>query len=463
MELYNEEAIRQAGQQTKQRLDNFTKTPTYNTATPTGNISVQGVSPARQMLGSTLSQAGSAAKAIGKSAPNVYFAGKEIYDTYQDVNVPGMTTTDKVARVGEGVGRLASAGVGARIGATFGAPLGGFGAPIGAGIGGIIGYAAPNIVNAGLNSMGDVAKFISNGKVGNALSAQLPSQRAESLRVQLAQPNKPLAPKTNTKAIAQTGAGQQATNTTTAPQVQPQAQTEVMPQVIYGMPARQNPNQFGAKPGFQPLDANATAQQLIMSALQDVKGIKNQANADTLGGAVAQKVANKQLETIAGAKARIADQLNGLAGSSINMRQGEQGIALGNVNIDQANQNLVQGGLNIVSTGQKLQMGQQEVERSNLLRQTLDNYINEKDATKREELASLALTLQGKEPRLPYDFKEVSDTATGAKSLYRINTRTGQAEIVGGGAPANIQEGAKATINGVPSIYSKDKGWQPAA
>lgn len=89
----------------------------------------------------------------------------EAYDTVKDTTVPGMTTSDSIARVAEGIGRTAGAGAGA----LLGSPLG----PLGTVVGGIAGYAAPDAVAWAGRKLGVLDDY-----------AELPSARADRLRAE---------------------------------------------------------------------------------------------------------------------------------------------------------------------------------------------------------------------------------------------------------------------------------------
>lgn len=398
----------------RRTIGDFARGPvTASTPTPAGQVNVRGTPGFKvQLQGAKQTvKAPGFGKMAGTAAGRGALVGAEAATAYNDINSGKLEGMEKVQRVGEGVGRLGGAAAGAMLGAAT--PI-----PGGAIVGGTAGYFAPEAV-----------RILANTLTGGD-NYELPSEKVQRSSQGAPLAAKPVTPQKDEKLDLPTTVESMPVQ---APPVRTydNIENEVNNMQMLSQGSGQGRTAFGAKPGFQPLDANATAQQLIMSALQDIKGIKNQANADTLGGAVAQKVANKQLETIAGAKAKIADQLNAFANSSIGMRQGEQNLVAGDVNIDQNRQNLIGGKANILGGVQKLNAGALELDRSKQLRDVLQEYSTTQDANRRQELANIALTMQGKEPRLPYEFKEAGDSLTG-KLLYRINNRTGQAEVVGG-------------------------------
>ena len=187
---------------------------------------------------------------------------------------------------------------------------------------------------------------------------------------------------------------------------------------------------FQAKEGYNPLEVNANAQDLVKQALESVNKIQNPADAPTLGDAFAQKIANRQITDKANTMAKTADQLNALATGSIGMRQGEQKLVQGDVAIDQDRQNLIKGDVDIQGGKQKLQAGKDEVDRSAKLKATLEEYANPKTTPeRRRQLADLALTLQGKEPANRFGV-ESTVNADGTKSLYKVDKQTGEVTAV---------------------------------
>lgn len=89
----------------------------------------------------------------------------EGYSTLKDVATPGMSTVDNVARVSEGVGRVAGAGTGAVIGSALG--------PIGTVAGGTAGYFMPEAASWVGRKLGVLDD-----------TAELPSARASRLRTE---------------------------------------------------------------------------------------------------------------------------------------------------------------------------------------------------------------------------------------------------------------------------------------
>lgn len=89
----------------------------------------------------------------------------EGYSTLKDVATPGMSTVDNVARVSEGVGRVAGAGTGAVIGSALG--------PFGTVVGGTAGYFMPEAASWVGRKLGVLDD-----------TAELPSARASRLRTE---------------------------------------------------------------------------------------------------------------------------------------------------------------------------------------------------------------------------------------------------------------------------------------
>lgn len=420
-----------------QKTSDFVRGPVQaTTPTPGGQVTLRQPSGLSVALNNTMKQARSpgfvkqvALPAAGRGAA----VGYEAAQAYNDINSGQLpSTSEKVSRVGEGISRLGAAALGAKFGAMT--PV-----PGGAVIGGTAGYFAPEAVRMLANTLTGGDNF------------ELPSERVSRKQVKAPLKDKPVAMNN------QTGDLDLSTGEATAAPMQQVASQDYMgiQQELSNLPTQRT---MGPKQGYEPLNVNAKAQDLIASALRDVRNIRNQANADTLGGAVAQKVENNNLTQQAQSKSKLADQLNNFGASSINMRQGEQQLTAGDVGIDQARQNLVGGKVNVLGGQQKLVAGQQEIDRAQLLRDTLQEYSITKDPERRQELANIALTMQGKEPKLPFEFKEAGDAMTG-KVLYRINNRTGQAEVVAGGQPSQqYVDGQQYNVGGQVKVWSADQG-----
>lgn len=140
-------------------------TPPPDGVTPQQRLSPGGIGSTPSVMG----RANDMLKGKAGIAGSVLTAGLEGASTYRDVRTPGMETSDKVARVAEGVGRGAGAIAGGALGATVGSVVPVVGSAVGGLAGGALGYAAPDLVNKAVNFF-----------TGN--DAQLASDKAAGLR-----------------------------------------------------------------------------------------------------------------------------------------------------------------------------------------------------------------------------------------------------------------------------------------
>lgn len=382
-----------------------------------------------------------AAKPVGRLA-----TGLELLNASRDIVTPGMTTTEQLKRGAESGSRLALSAAGAKLGST----LLGFNPYTkfaGAAVGGGMGYFAPETTRDVINYLGG--------------DVSLPSDRAAMLRDTmnnnpLAPPQKanPLALLPNETAVEGVDAPTQLINNT-PPEKKPE-------------PDKFNP-QLGstidlAKDGFNPLDVNANSQEMVTNAINELRNnLKNPAKAKTLGGALAQKVENRQLTDKVNMTAKAADQLNDLATGSINMRAGEQKMKGADAEINQTIQNL-QKGENDLDIQRKIKQASDEFAKL--------NDENDVGGTRRRALQSILLTLQGKEPKAEFDFMEVGGgtDANGmplAKQLAVVNNRTGAVSLQGseGSQPAMTapKNGQEMVRNNVKYIYDETLGgYKPA-
>lgn len=151
-------------------------------ADATGQGAGRAAGAAQGIIARNAGTLGRMASVGGKAAP-IIGAAMEGVNVAQDAMTPGMTGLDKTARVAEGVGRFAGGAAGMAGGAALGAmtgPLAPVAVPLGALAGGIVGAAAPNLVNKAYNAV-----------TGN--DNQLASDKAAGLRSAAEPPKSPIA------------------------------------------------------------------------------------------------------------------------------------------------------------------------------------------------------------------------------------------------------------------------------
>lgn len=140
-------------------FSNSTSLATVDPITPSPGVRGVGYTPGTGLKGA-ISDAASSLKNMPKSklAGGIGTAGliaDESQQVYKDVNVSGVDPLTKVARVGEGAGRVASSLAMGSIGATAGSALGPVGSIVGGIGGGALGYLAPETAKALYNKFSD--------------------------------------------------------------------------------------------------------------------------------------------------------------------------------------------------------------------------------------------------------------------------------------------------------------------
>lgn len=133
-------------------------------ATPAAASRMQGMKNAGGALLSNVKAGAGRTLRVGGGIAGIGLEGASAYNDMEDLH----DNTDKVARVAEGAGRVASAGLGAAAGASMGSVVPVVGTAIGGLLGGAAGYFAPDAVNAAVNwATGSDAKLASKTAATN--------------------------------------------------------------------------------------------------------------------------------------------------------------------------------------------------------------------------------------------------------------------------------------------------------
>lgn len=366
-------------------------------------------------------------------------AGIEGVSLYEDLNTDGVNPDLRNERIAETGGRLGGAALGALAGSAF--------TPVGTVIGGITGAFAPELAQKAYNTItGD--------------NYELPSDRIAAMRKTMEDSKKsnktgtaePEAKNANTNKPVQktqwSSNFSDATNIIGDPnrlQATPEEINAALQRgennilvdkgVSNALRADKAKRQANTNAGnAQEPTVNQNSQAMVQDALENLKEtLKNPADASTLGGALKQKIANKQGETIANAQVKAADMTNDLAKDEIAMRKGEQDIAAGNLTMQEAEYKIAQ---------------QARMEK------VANQLAAETDPVKQRALQTLLLTMQGKEPKAEYEFREVGGGMDDQgrqlpKQLAIANARTGDVRMEGGQQAqpqANYKQGQRVTF-----------------